>query len=350
MTQSSGHAATIYTVAERAGVSTATVSRALAGSPKVAERTRAAVVQAAQDLDYLPDAAARALAGRRTHALGLVLPDVDGPFYAELLVGFEIAASRLGFSVVIMQADPRHDARRAIRRLAGTVDAIAFMARSAASDALVAEVAGRRPVITVARAQVPGRDALFAENRETARRLTEHLLAGGRRRPGFVGTPERGSDIGERHRGFVDALTAAGIAVPEVVEAEPTEEAGAAAAERLLADGLPYDALVCGNDEIAIALLQTLQDRGVRIPQDLAITGWDDITTARYIRPALTTVAQPVRGLGALAAERLAALIDGAAPEPAPVVLPSEIVLRSSCGGTPDPTEKSHLTSTKELS
>jgi LacI family transcriptional regulator len=341
MSQDSDRAATIYAVAERAGVSTATVSRTLAGSAKVAPRTRDAVLEAVRELNYLPDGAARALAGRRTHALGLVLPDIDGPYYAALLVAFEMAASELGLSVGIALAGTGSHPETAVRKLAGTVDGIAFMARSGADDALIADIARRRPVVTAARARIPGRDALFAENSDTAARLTRHLLDSGRSRLAFVGRPEPHSDVGARHRGFATALADAGREPALLIEVDSVESEGLAVARRIVEERLDLDAVVCGNDELALALMHELQDLGVDVPGDVAVVGWDDVIAARYVRPALTTVAQPVAEIGALAARRLAALIDGGAAQEEPVVLPSHIVHRATCGcgapGTPIP-------------
>ncbi|WP_193105444.1 LacI family DNA-binding transcriptional regulator [Brachybacterium sp. FME24] len=332
MSQDSDRAATIYAVAREAGVSTATVSRTLAGSAQVAPRTREAVLEAVRELNYLPDGAARALAGRRTHALGLVLPDIDGPYYAALLVAFEMAASELGLSVAIALAGQGSQPERAVRRLAGNVDGLAFMARSSAEDSLIAEVAKRKPVVTAARARIPGRDALFAENHATAARLTRHLLETGRRRLAFVGRPEEHSDVGARHRGFEAALAEAGLEPALLMEVDSVESEGLAVARRVVQERLELDAVVCGNDELALALMHELQDLGVDVPGDIAVVGWDDVIAARYVRPGLTTVAQPVDELGALAARRLAALIDGDEAAAEPVVLPSRIVHRATCG------------------
>ena len=336
MSQDSAPAATIYAVAQRAGVSTATVSRTLAGSAKVAPLTREAVLEAVRALNYLPDGAARALAGRRTHALGLVLPDIVGPYYAALLVAFEMAASERGLSVVISLAGAGSTPDQAVRTLAGNVDGIAFMARSAADDELIAEIARRRPVLTAARSRLPGRDALFAENRETAAQLTRHLLEAGHRRIAFVGRPEPHSDVGARLRGVEAALKEAGLEPAAVFEVDSVEAEGLTVARRIVAEEIALDAVICGNDELALALMHELQDLGIDVPGLIAVTGWDDVLAARYVRPGLTTVAQPVQELGALAARRLAALIDGEAPLEEPVVLPSRIVHRATCGcGTP---------------
>ena len=365
---------TIYSVAARAGVSIATVSRVFADSAKVAPRTRDAVLEAARELRYVPAAAARALAVRRSKALGVVLPHIDGPYYAELLVGFEVAASELGLSVVLALATPQEKNPSAVLDLLGRVDGIAFMARSGADDELVAQVANLRPTVSVARGQLEGVDAFYAENRETARRLTTHLIEHGRSRIGFVGDPEDGSDIGRRHRGYLDALESAGLAPARHLRADPVEQAGIAIAESLLsadradavavtganggadgADGVDgadgaggtpgaagsegtgladLDALICGNDELAMAIIARLTAAGVDVPGDLAVTGWDDTVTARYLTPGLTTVRQDVAELGALAAHRLAARIDGEEAQQ-PVTVGSSLVLRRSCGCPP---------------
>lgn len=344
---------TIYQVAERAGVSIATVSRAFGDPSKVAPRTRDAVFEAARELRYVPAAAARALAVRRSKALGVVLPHIAGPYYAELLVGFEVAASELGLSVVLVLAQPQDSRPAAVLDLLGRVDGVAFMARSGADDEVVRQVAEVRPTVSVARGRVEGVDAFYAENRASARELTEHLLGHGRRRIGFVGHPEVGSDIGRRHRGYLDALEDAGIAPAQQFTVDPVEDEGFAVAEQLLerarsgtgasADdgGTPgrrgfagLDALVCGNDELALAIVARLRAAGVDVPGDLAVTGWDDTVTARYLTPGLTTVRQEVAELGALAARRLAARIDGG-PVQAPVTVESTLVLRESCGCAP---------------
>lgn len=329
--------ATIYAVAQHAGVSTATVSRVLSGSPKVTERTRGAVMQAARDLQYVPKAAARALAGRRTSALGLVLPHIDGPYYADLLVGFEVAASELGRSVVIFQAAPRTDVSRALQSLAGQVDGIAFMARSSVTEEQITELSRVRPAVTVARPAQPDLPALFAENRGEAHRLTQHLIESGRRRLAFVGRPERGSDIGQRHRGHLAALEESGLQPAALLEVDPVEAEGAAAADRLLEDHPDVDAIVCGNDQLALAAGKRLHERGRRIGQDIAVTGWDDTLAARYVRPGLTSVRQPVRELGAQAARTLISLVEGLDADPTPVVLGSQIIHRGSCCPDPSP-------------
>lgn len=323
----------IYAVAEMAGVSTSTVSRALRGDPRIRQSTRERVEQAAAALQYVPHAAAQRLAGSPVRALGVVLPHIEGTYYADLAVGFETRAGELGTSVLLLLANPKSDHRAAVRRLVGQVDGVAFMAMSAATDDLIAEFAQRMPVVTVARTHLAGIPAIFAESKASAQALTTHLLELGRTRPVFVGKVDSGSDIEARYQGFSVALRRAGLPVPPNIGVAMDEETGRGLAQELLSQGLEHDALVCGNDEIAVALVHELQELGVDVPGRISIVGWDDIRVSRYLRPGLTTVSQPVAQLGALAAEHLHCLLAGEQPADR-VVLPTTIVHRQSCGCT----------------
>lgn len=186
--------------------------------------------------------------------------------------------------------------------------------------------------MTVARRRVPGVPSVFASNREAAAQLTDHLVETGRRRILFIGTPEPGSDLDERHRGYREALAAHRLEAAPAVEAPPDEASGFAVADRLLADGVPADAVVCGNDLLALPIMQRFAEAGVRVPDDVAVTGWDDLHAARYVRPGLTTVAQPTRDLGraaALALHTHRVARDEVRPEAQ--VLDSHVVHRGSC-------------------
>ena len=324
------HGTTIYSVAARAGVSIATVSRVLQGSPLVSEKTTAKVLDAVTALDYLPSGAARSLAVRHHDTYGLVLPELSGPYYAELLVGFETRAAELGQSVMLVLAGPKDDGGRAVRTLASRVDGIAVLGGDGGPI-------GRRskPLVVIAGHARDGVEAIAAENVEGAHRLTDHLLDHGRTRLAFVGDVDAAPDLRERYEGFVAAHTARGLVAAEPVRAELRERDGTAVAERYLAGGVDADALVCGNDELALAVMTRLLDGGVDVPGDLAIAGWDDVMASRYVRPGLTTVRQPVHDLGALAADRLHDLVSGATPSTERRVLATQVVIRSSCGCPP---------------
>lgn len=322
--------ATIYSVADHAGVSIATVSRVLQGSPVVSEPTRRKVLDAVEELDYLPSGAARSLAVRHHDTYGLVLPELSGPYYAELLVGFETRAAELDQSVMLVLADTKEDRDQAVRTLATRVDGIAVLG----SDAVRGGSSGK-PVVVIAGHARDGIEAIAAENVEGARVLAEHLLEHGRSTLLFVGDPDAAPDLLERYEGFAVAHQQRGLTAAEPVRAELRERDGTVVAERLLAGELRADALVCGNDELALAVMVRLMDGGIDVPGDIAIVGWDDVMTSRYVRPGLTTVRQPVQELGALAADRLHDLVSGAAPSAVRRVLATQVVIRSSCGCPP---------------
>ncbi|RMB59727.1 LacI family DNA-binding transcriptional regulator [Tessaracoccus antarcticus] len=321
----------IYAVAEMAGVSTSTVSRALRGDPRIRQSTRERVELAAATLHYVPQAAAQKLAGGSVRALGVVLPRIGGTYYAQLAVGFETRASELDTSVLLLLANPDTDQRAAVQRLMGQVDGVAFMAMSAATDELVSRMAARMPVVTVARTKLPGVPAIYAESRASAEELTTHLISLGRTRLVFVGQVDPGSDIEARYEGFCAALCRAELPIPPALGVAMDEYTGRGLARDMVAGGLEYDALVCGNDEIAVALVHEMQELGIDVPRQISVVGWDDIRASRYLRPGLTTVSQPVAQLGAMAAEQLHRLMAGERADES-VVLPTTIVHRQSCG------------------
>jgi LacI family transcriptional regulator len=329
--------ATIYSVAERAGVSIASVSRVLQGSQAVSEKTRARVLQAAEELRYVPLAAARSLAVRQHEAHGLVLPELSGPYYSELLMGFESRAAELGQSVVLMLAQGKQDVPSAVRRLATRVDGIAMLGSSAIPDETVTALGGTKPVVLIAGDETPAADTVRAENASSAREVTAHVIGHGRTRLLFAGDPSAGPDIRDRYAGFVAAHEEAGREALPPVPVALREDDGTALADRLLSGELDADALVCANDELALAVMVRLREGGLVVPDDVAVVGWDDVMTARYVVPGLTTVRQPVRELGARAADLLHERITGSAVPRSAQVIPTHLVIRSSCGCPPAP-------------
>lgn len=330
--------ATIYSVASAAGVSIATVSRVAAGSTAVSEATRTKVLAAMDALDYLPSGAARSLAVRQHDTHGLVLPELNGPYYAELLVGFETRAAQLQQSVMVVIANSKADRAAAVRKLATRVDGIAMLG----SDS-VHLARSPKPVVIIAGDTQPGAEAVAAENVESATKLTEHLLNHGRTNLLFLGAIDRASDVRERYEGFAAAHVARGLVPAQPVAVEFRERAGAGIADRVISGDLTADALFCGNDELALAIMAHLIDNGIDVPGDIAVVGWDDVMTSRYVRPGLTTVRQPVQQLGAVAADRLHELVHGASFRLERQILPSELVIRSSCG-CPAPTTSPAMT------
>ncbi|WP_238007488.1 LacI family DNA-binding transcriptional regulator [Dactylosporangium sp. AC04546] len=322
---------TIYEVARRAGVSIATVSRALRGSQLVTAETRRRVVEAAEALSFTPSRSARSLAEGRHAANGIVFPHLVGPYYAEVLLGYEEAAAELGRSVLILGTEGRPDATAQVLDLAGRVDGLVVMGRTVPDEVVVELAASGLPIVLLAREPVDGLDTIRSENWAAARELTAHLLAHGHRRLVFLGDPDASPDVADRYRGFV---AASGKRAP--VRCAFDVDAGLAAARTLLRRRIPPDALFCANDEIALGAHLAAAAEGRDVPGDIAITGWDDVMAARFV--GLTTVRQPMRELGATAARWLHDRMS--TPEAHPVrhrVIPTRLVVRRSCG--PDPCE-----------
>ncbi len=328
---------TIYAVAEAAGVSIATVSRVLSRPDMVAADTRTRVQAAVADLDYVPAGSARSLAVRQNEAHGLVLPELSGPYYSELLMGYEAAAANAGQSVLLMLAHGKSDIVRAVRRLAAKVDGIAVLGAVGLPGRVLTGLAATIPMMVIAGDQAAGVESVTAENRSSTMSLTRHLMDHGRRRLHFVGDPDSAPDVRDRYAGFVDAHAgnrpgADGQPATPAIGTPFVEAEGARIAEDIVAGRLDADALVCANDELALSVIHRLKQLGLRVPSDVAVVGFDDVMAARYVEPGLTTVRQPVRELGSLIATRLHDRIGGAPARSTPTVLPTELVIRQSCG------------------
>jgi LacI family transcriptional regulator len=312
--------ATIYAVAARAGVSIATVSRVLRGTVPVSPDTERRVREAIEELRYTPSRLGRGLAERQHTANGIVFPDLSGPYYAEVVLGYESVAAELGRSVLILSSHGRTAARDMVLDLAARVDGLVFCTRTVDDDLIHEVAASGIPVVLIARPPVAEVDTVNTENRATARLLAEHLLGHGYLRPVFLGDVESSSDFAERLEGVRDVLP--GIAT---IPCGFDEEAGVRAADAVRRHR--PDVVICGNDEIALGLTRAT---GPGLP----VTGWDDVMAARYAH--LTTVRQPMRELGARAARSLDERITGARAEPRHDILPTQLVIRSSCGPHPE--------------
>jgi LacI family transcriptional regulator len=325
-------AVTIYDVARRAGVSIATVSRVLRRSAPVQDETRQRVEDAVDELGFVPSRLGVSLAERRHAANGVVFPALSGPYFAEVVLGYEEVTSRLGRSVLILSTRDQADPEAAVRELTSRVDGLALFDATVGEDTVRAIVAGGLPVVLLARRDVDGADTVAAENLASAERLTEHLLGHGHRRFAFLGDPEHSYDVEQRWAGVCAVLARRGLAPAAAVPCGSSEASARAAATAVLASPDRPDAVVCGNDERALATLLAAEDLGLRVPEDVAVTGWDDIMAARHARPALTTVRQPMRELGAWAARALDERIAGDRVTPVKELLPTRLIVRRSCG------------------
>lgn len=326
------NSSTIYEVAHRAGVSIATVSRVQRGSPVVTGPTRERVLRAIDEVGYRPSRLARALAEGRHGASAIVFPDLSGPYYSEVILGYEEEAVAADQSVLIMSTHGRTASPQLVLDLADRVDGMLLFSRTVSDEVVARLRTDGTPVVLLARPVVDV-DTVRAENFESAIRLVDHVLGHGHRRTVFIGDPDSSPDAAERWAGFLTAHERAGLPRPEApVRSSFRETEGYAATVAVLGRVERPTALVCANDEIALGAYAAAQEVGLTIPGDLVVTGWDDIPMARYLSPPLTTVHQPMRSLGVHAARALFEQIRGDRLEPTHVVLPTRLVIRASCG------------------
>ncbi|MDQ6687425.1 MAG: LacI family transcriptional regulator [Actinomycetota bacterium] len=333
----------MYEVARRSGVSTATVSRVMRDGRGFSAATRERVLATVGELGWVPNGSARGLVSKRVGIVGLLFPDLarsgdaeeDSPLYVDQVIrGAERAATAAGDAVLIA-ATLRSSGRQLAYSLASKVDGLVVLASSLADEDL-ASIARSVPVVLLAARAGHDLDSVGADNRAGTRELTSHLIqAHGHRDLAFVSGPAGAPDSVERFEGYRDALVAAGLPSPPIPDADGgfTETGGRRAMKALLAHReSPPQAVVFANDQMAIGSMEVIRSAALRVPADMAVTGFDDISLSRHLRPALTTVSQPMRELGEQAVRLLLDRIDHPRRQPRSVVLPTEIVIRRSCG------------------
>jgi LacI family transcriptional regulator len=322
----------VYDVAERAGVSIATVSRVLRGSAPVAQATRDRVLAVADELRWRPSRLARAFSEQSHGAVGIVFPDLGGPYYARLIAGFEATAADRGTAVLIAATHGRENAAELVSELADRVDGVVIAGRTVSDEVIASLERRERPVVLLARPPLGHLPAVRAANTAPALALTEHVIGHGSRRIVFVGAPDKSPDVAERWRGVRRAMRTAGIDTANaLIHADGLDVLhGYKAGLDLFGTASGIEAVICANDEIASGVIGAALASGRRVPRDVVVTGWDDSPLAASLHPPLTTVHQPMHDLGARAARMLFDVIDGETARS--VVLPAPVVIRGSCG------------------
>jgi DNA-binding LacI/PurR family transcriptional regulator len=330
---------TLEQVAALAGVSRATVSRVVNGSPKVSPAVRAQVERAVAKLGYVPNRAARSLVTRRADSVALVVSEphtrfLSEPFFVGMVRGVSAALAETGIQLLLLVAHDLPDRGRLERYVVGGhVDGV--LLASLHNDDLLPGVLERAgvPAVLVGRPAGTGPASYVdADNRGGARQAVDHLARQGRRRIATITGPQ---DMGvgqDRLDGYRDGLRAAGLAGgDDLVEAgDFTEEGGAAAMGRLLErPGRPVDAVFAASDLMAAGTLRTLRAAGRRVPDDVAVVGFEDSAVARYTQPPLTTVRQPIEEMGRQATRLLLAKVAGEAAG-MHLILDVELVVRAS--------------------
>jgi len=281
----------------------------------VTPATREKVVAAMRALHYSPHAGARSLSTARSHALGVVLPGIYGEFFSELIRGMEGAAQAHGYVLLLssMHADPVL-ARQALAAMRGRVDGLVVMAPQLDADEREAVLPPSLPTVLLNSPKAGAHSALQVDNAGGIRAVVAHLLAGGRRAIVHLAGPAANIDAQERARAYRSAMSELAPELPQrMIHGDFREESGMAAMRTLLAEGLPIDAIVAGNDMMALGALQVLREAGLAVPGRIAVTGFDDVPVARFVD--LTTVRVDIAEMGAGAVDTLVALLDPAAPQ-----------------------------------
>ncbi len=328
--------ATIRDVADAAGVSVATVSRVINGRPDVAAETRDEVMRHVRAQNFTTNRSARALSVGRTGFVGFTMPYVRADYFAAILAGVVEAAYDQGMRLVLSATLREHDREVSLLETLtdGATDGAIILLPEETNQELEALQATGYPFV-VADPRVPltdGLPAVSAAHRAGAKAATDHLLALGHRRIAHISGPRRWAATEERIEGYHGALAAAGVLPSPELLAEGDFEipGGYAAACRLLDLPEPPTAIFASNDNMAVGVLRATRERGLAVPEDLSVVGFDDAEIAQSVTPALTTVRQPLGELGRTAVSVLMRLIDRQRVETLRVELATRFVLRDS--------------------
>ena len=339
--------ATIHDVAERAGVAASTVSNYMNDKGRMNAHTRERVQEAIEALRFTPNALTRAIRKRRTQILGVVafgLWDLDeGPAYSiipPLLAGINKSAEAAGKDVLLYTSGDTSEAHGGLRFLNGHIDGLLFIGSTLTKPILERTAAAGLPIVAMLTRDVPANVGYVnVDNIAAMHAVVEHLVSHGRRRIGYFGSLHDSNHI-DRYQGFRDAMEAAGLAwdsspmeyAPLPGEALDPDWLGRGI-KRLMAMAEQPDAIVVPNDLTAAWTVEELVKHGFRVPEDIAVTGFDDIPEAAHIAGGLTTVRQPFRRIGQTAVERLLAMIEGAPVSECRITLPTELIVRASTVG-----------------
>lgn len=326
---------TIYDVAARAGVSAATVSRVLNGSGTVAPDLTRRVRDAVKDLDYRPNGVARNLRRRATRVWGLIISDIGNPFFTALVRGVEDAAREAGYSLVLCNSDEILEKEASYIQVAvdEQMAGVILTPSSEAETDLTPLLERGIPVVAVdRRLHRHDVDTVVCDNVRGARLATEHLLSSGCRRIACITGPMQATTAQERLDGYRRALCAAAIPLDDglVMVENFKEDGGYAGASRLLDLAVPLDGLFVTNNLMTVGALEALLERGVEVPRDLLMVGFDDIPWAKLTRPRLTTVDQPTYQMGREAGNLLAGRVHGHTEAARTIMLSPTIRVRES--------------------
>ena len=299
--------ATIYQVSELAGVSLATVSRVMNNNARVSDATRAKVVAAMDQLGYRPNSIAQSLASNRSNSVGILVSELHGPFYGEMLSGIENECRAAGKHVIIAagHSDVASEKDGIEFLISRSCDALILHVEAVSDDYLIQLAKGSTPIVLINRYIPQLADKCIRLNNELGAYLaTCQLLQQGHTQLAYISGPMWKSDAKDRYAGHVRAMAEQGLSINSQLFAEGDfrDSSGSKCMQQLLAKALPFTGLVCANDEMAAGAMEVAREHGLRMPQNLSIVGFDNLILARYLYPKLTTIDYPIGEMGRMAA------------------------------------------------
>jgi DNA-binding LacI/PurR family transcriptional regulator len=324
-------------VARKAKVSISTVSRVVNGTAPVSPEIAARVEKAMRELNYVPRVAARNLATRRTNTIGVLLSEVLGDFFRPLLIGIEAVARENGYEILISLTGVTHPQDNRVRPFGlHNTDGLLIFSGSLTPEGIAQAHATGLPLVLIHQSPPAGLDVpcVTVENKAASRKIVEHLIVEHqRRRIVLLRGPADNEDARWRELGYREALAAHGLAVDDrlIGAGDFERHVAQGTIDRMLADGVQFDAIFTGDDEAAVGALATLEARGVRVPEEVAVVGFDDQRLATILHPPLTTVRAPTEQVGREAVRQLIQLIRTGQADPL-TLLPTELIVRRSCG------------------
>ena len=328
----------IREVARIAGVSVATVSRALSNPEKVSEASIKKVKDAIAKVNYRPNMLARNFRSARSYTIVVMVPNISNPFFGNIIRSVELQAQKMGYSVLLGNTQDIQDREREYVKLAETRLAEGIIQLRPFQDEDPILHGASFPYLYLCTTEATPGPCVRIDNVAAIQHVVEHLLKLNHRRIGLITGPSDNPHTVDRFKGYRLGLEQAGIAFDPtlVAEGEYTTWTGADAANKLCDSDNRPTAIVCMNDEMAIGAIQALHSRGLRVPEDISVTGFDNIDYASYSDPPLTTVGQPTDNMGTLAVDLLMRLIQGGNLEKEKHIFPYEFVERQSTAAAPD--------------
>lgn len=338
---------TIHDVAERAGVSVATVSRVINRKTLVREETSRHVLSIARSMRYVPNIAARSLSIRRSHTVGVVLPDVHGDFFSEVIRGIDTAARRASFHILVSGShSDRKEMLEVLDAMHGRVDALIVMAPEISVASLNEQLPANLPLVLL-HSTAADCDTLTIDNYGGATTMMTHLQSLGYQRIAFIKGPETNADARERLRGYRAFVRRNGSAAALELEGDFSEHSGYEAMRAALRHGPLPEAVFAANDSMAVGAMAALTEAGLTVPRDMAVAGFDDIPIARYVAPPLTTIRVDIEELGRRAFETVFEAIEQPIRRrPTRERLATTLVVRTSCGSK---THQSNLVERQQM-